>query len=329
VVKQRSEIDKNINSAMGITMDNLCEELFTFMRLDCYKEVALEELPYYTNWAERIVNADCSLNVKRNNEKVLAEYDIDKWEKVLDLLQNTYFSNFSNATDLFFYVHLSIMKSSKLVNTLISFADDHIIDVETDENREKCQYRFRSFFIKKFKQDAEVLVELGSGVGRNMFALLQEFPQFSAAACGDLSPTGVKCTQIVSEYFNTKVDAYVHDHYDPNPSLMGKCKDALVFTCQTIEQLPKVPEKLIQSLILARPHMVVHFEPVYEHAFINNRLLNLLRRKYTQIKDYNIDLFTYLLDLEKSKEIRIVCNEPHVYGNNIFNPLSVIVWKPC
>ena len=183
--------------------------------------------------------------------------------------------------------------------------------------------------VEEFLGDCNAFVELGSGAGSNVFQILDEFDQITSAACGDISPNGVSCTRMVRDRFDLNVSCFVHDHYDPNPDLMKQCKNAIVLTCQSIEQLPRTPAVLLDQLEAACPKIVIHLEPVNEHNFSNNRLLNIMRRQYTEINDYNRDLLTVLKKMEANGKIELVMNEGNIFGSNVMNPLSIIAWRPA
>jgi hypothetical protein len=97
----------------------------------------------------------------------------------------------------------------------------------------------------------------------------------------------------------------------------------VVFTSHALEQLPSAAHMLDVIKSYQRDVTTVfHFEPVYE--MYDDSLLGLMRRRYTQVNDYNQDLLSLL---QNRPDIRIVRLEPNVFGLNPFNPTTIIQWE--
>jgi len=304
------------------------EQIYRELNLANYPDIALGSIHEYTDWPDRLILSE-DKNTNRNISTTLTEYDKRKWSTVLDLVNGSILEAHDSVTDFLFSLNSEfVSKTNANVSTLISYDNCKIKDVLSFENREKCEIALKLMILKQFIGSSETLVELGSGYGKNIFYMLDKLPSFRKGICGDLSPRGIEVSKIIADAFGFDVQCYRHDHYDPNNDLMASCNNSLVFTSQAIEQLPITPENLLNQLIKSTPSLVVHFEPIYEHKFIQQDVLNILRIKYTKLCDYNRDLETILIRYQSRGQIEIVMNEPNIFGNNIFNPLSVIAWRP-
>ena len=299
------------------------------LRLDQYPDVALEDIHDYTTWPYRLI---CGADLEqkfRTRKKVLSEYNETKWASILGLVREEDSRKYSTVTEFLDATNKKIWSSLDLgMNTLISYDDTKIKDVLSMENRERCQVEFKYLVLTKFLAGHDSIVEIGSGYGKVLCYLLDRFPEITFAACGDLSKNGVETTKILADRFHLNIKCFVHDHYEPNVGLMACCRDAIVFTSQTLEQTPETPCALIEALIDAAPAYVVHFEPIQEQSAKRDDLLNNLRVKYSEVCDYNKDLERVLLNYVKEDRIDIVLNMRNIFGTNIFNPMSVIVWRP-
>lgn len=114
------------------------------------------------------------------------------------------------------------------------------------------------------------------------------------------------------------------DFYDDQSYrlLEGLKPRVVVLTVHAIEQLQS-SSLVLDALLRYRESIqaVFHLEPVYE--LYDKTLLGLMRRRYTQLNDYNRDL---LPELQSRPHTRIRRIEPNVIGLNPLNPTSVIQW---
>ena len=104
-----------------------------------------------------------------------------------------------------------------------------------------------------------------------------------------------------------------------------KGEKATVFTSHSIEQLPSA-EKFICHIkkYKKKINKIIHFEPLYQMHLKEKNLINLLRRRYTELNDYNKDLWELL---KNDKDIEIIESKINVLGFNPLNPTSIVVWQ--
>ena len=248
------------------------------------------------------------------------------------------------------------------------------------------------------EQDGQIdhVVELGSGIGRNLFILarkldprLKEITGFYAceyteagrqvcAALQERSP-GV---QLVTEHF---------DYYQPDFPFLEKSGNVVYFTCHSIEQIPVLNRPVMERMLEASERCYCfHAEPVgwqYDEELLEWRRqeqsdkskrsqsglrsgLQKLKRKaykfdrkvfsrfgigfldasrrfgidigrsdigrshkvslnaarWSATMDYNTNLIGLLKDLQNEGLIRIDSERVNFYGDNPFNPSTLVGW---
>ena len=102
---------------------------------------------------------------------------------------------------------------------------------------------------------------------------------------------------------------------------------AIIFTCIAACTLPNLTERFLSGLMALRPRLVVHFEPFYEHCD-GSSLLDLLRRRYVEINDYNQNLLTLVREAEAADRLTIVGEIRDLFGTNPLFPVSMVAWSP-
>ncbi|MDD5751488.1 MAG: hypothetical protein PHS73_03130, partial [Candidatus Peribacteraceae bacterium] len=105
---------------------------------------------------------------------------------------------------------------------------------------------------------------------------------------------------------------------------LEKGRRVLVFTRHAIEQLPSAANMCVVLPQYAdRVTEVVHLEPVYE-AQEGGSLMALLRKRYTEMNDYNRDLLSLL---QSNASVTVQEVQENIFGLNPLNPTTLIRWS--
>ena len=276
------------------------------------KEIHLNDLPRYTPWVRRLLSVDPFPQVTRNIDKITSEYNDDKYLKCLEYYEAH--ANISIDDIREFEIGRSLEKE------ICISKGEHLIAL-------LGRSAFQSYWdllLDTLYHDittCDVVVELGCGYGYNMHLLRKQHAskrflggEFSANAVRLARHLFVTDPQIAVEPFN---------FYDEEYTLLDPLKGRVVlFTVYSIHQLPSaqgIIKRLISSGITG---VVYHFEPIYEFAD-DTTLLGLMRRKYTQMNDYNRDLLTAL----EAARVNITMKVPNAFGLNPLHPASIISWQ--
>ncbi len=111
----------------------------------------------------------------------------------------------------------------------------------------------------------DVIAELGSGSGRNLFELHDELadPQVSYVG-GELAASGIELAREIARHHEA-CDRFTFgpfDHTKPDLSLIGSAQRALLLTVHSIEQVHRLPLDYFHRLAAAAPVVVgIHIEP--------------------------------------------------------------------
>lgn len=142
--------------------------------------------------------------------------------------------------------------------------------------------------------------------------------------CADASPAALETARRLFQD-DANASARAFDFYDAASYEFIASLEApiLVYTSAAIEQLPSAAP-LFDGLARYREKIsrIIHLEPVYRPQ--DECLLGMLRRRYIETWDYTRDLKT---QIEGREEIRLLREEPNVFGVNPLNPLSLLEWE--
>jgi hypothetical protein len=208
--------------------------------------------------------------------------------------------------------HLVVRNGSYLLETLniLIEQEEILIDLLTD-------------YIGRNENKIDCVVELGSGFGRNLFALSAkldsgikkkvhffscEFTDSGKNACKELLKLGSDIRMSVEHF----------DYYHPDFTFIPQGKNTLFFTSHSIEQIPVLNKKVFTAMIQrAADCHCYHAEPVgwqYDENLREerkNKALNNYRRKQSSLKRklYKFDrrIFNkyYLSFMDSSRRIGI------------------------
>lgn len=188
-------------------------------------------------------------------------------------------------------------------------------------DRELADYVLRYLY-----EDGGTIVEIGSGTGRNLFALACMIPKAKFLGL-DIADNGIKAGREIAEHFGMQ-DRFEFDRLDlidgnhPNfKKLAGK--KAFSFFC--LEQIPTEISRVMNNILNSDLKSLAHIEPNTYH-------LNLLRptdwANYIYIKsvDYQTDLPHCLATLQNEKKIKILEQKPVGFAPTVQNRGLLSVW---
>jgi len=279
-------------------------------------EITLNELPDWSPWPARLLGLDAWNVPDRTIETVEHEYDQDKYAACRSFWQDTAGQVTAEEVKAFEF--------GGEATSLFCVSDgDRLIVTERDEARARY-YALVTTTMSQAIREADVVVELGSGYGYNLWMLSQQFSgtrflggEYSANAVG-----------LAKELYSghDEIEVRPFNFYDREYRVLdapSKGERAVVFTAHAVEQLPSSRCLLAGLRPWARAiSNVFHFEPLTE--LHGETLLGLMRRRYAVLNDYNRDLFS---TLRSDADVQILEVRANVFGLQPFNPTSVIQWR--
>ena len=187
---------------------------------------------------------------------------------------------------------------------------------------------------KYLSADTVRIVELGSGIGANMFWLWALGGPAQAEYIGyEYAPHGNKCLQAISEIaIGQRIHAYPFDYNAPDFSQLIDNVPTVVFSVHSIEQIKHVSHDLFKAIkSIPGFQRCIHIEPVgYQMTDIepSEPWLDYQNRSWSTLRNgYNRNLYEVLRDLERDQEIivRRICK--YVGGLHAGNASSLLVWE--
>jgi hypothetical protein len=279
------------------------------------KRVNLADLPLWSEWPARLLGLSPFVSLSRTIEKIDQEYDKDKYARCLDYCVRVGQELTPEQVKQF---EFGLDPSQEICVS----SSGEILCVSLREARTRYYQFLRDTMCAQI-EGCKTVVELGAGYGYNLW-MLKKYSNDKSFWGAEYSDNAVRIAQRLYRD-DSQISVVNFNFYDPETyGFLDKITPPIiVFTSHAIEQLPH-SAVVLDNLIRWREKIeaVFHFEPVYE--LLDETLLGLMRRRYTQINDYNRDL---LSELQKRSWIRIKEQHADGFGLNPLNPTSVICWE--
>lgn len=256
--------------------------------------------------------------LKRHRDEVSHEYDQGHWARILS----------DRAWE----------RSPSLADFLIGH-DQRIILSRVDDRVRRIKtadyYRYRLSALPQLLTDyldlssSDAVVELGCGVGFNLFALALAFPHLKLTGV-DYSPNAIAAGRAIAAHFglSDRIRFEVLDLTDPQHPGFALLKGQRCFTFFCIEQIPYEVSKVIRNILRAQPDRVLHIEPTIERLHLSkvSDWANLL---YIKSVDYQTQLFSVLSQLNLTQEVRVLREARAPFSPTIQNDGFIISWSPA
>lgn len=260
--------------------------------------------------------------LKRHRAEVSNEYDQGHWARILS--ERAWERSPSLADFL-------IGQDQRII---LSRIDDRVRRIKTAD-----YYRYRLSALPQLLADyldlsadlsgTEGVVELGCGVGFNLFALALAFPHLKLTGV-DYSPNAIAAGRAIAAHFglSDRIRFEVLDLTDPQHPGFALLKGQRCFTFFCIEQIPYEVSKVIRNILRAQPDRVLHIEPTIERLHLSkvSDWANLL---YIKSVDYQTQLFSVLSQLNRTQEVRVLREARAPFSPTIQNDGFIISWSPA
>ncbi len=191
-------------------------------------------------------------------------------------------------------------------------------------------------FFKEHTVDAEVVVELGSGPGLNLFALAMSHPnlrKFNLHAF-EYTRAGRELTNYLSGRFDISVQTHPVDFNEP-ASLSSRLQEisgdrpTVVFTSYSIEQIPTVKPEFLEAILSVKNLLrVVHVEPVGWQVDGNLTKTDAAFKLESLRHKYNENLLPLLRSFERAERISNLAIVKNATSHRITLPGTFVKWEP-
>jgi hypothetical protein len=172
--------------------------------------------------------------------------------------------------------------------------------------------------------DAPSIHELGCGSGGNLWLLQEIFPDKKIRGYDWVEPS-VKIAEGIGKSTGHDVGGSILNFLEP-PARVPLDTGAAVITIHALEQIGNRFGPLLDSILAARPSIVVHYEPVIEY-YDSANVLDYLAIWYSEKRSYLNGLPGALHALQKAGRIEILEEHRPQLGGTL-HEASLIVWRP-
>lgn len=198
--------------------------------------------------------------------------------------------------------------------------------------------------VSLFGSGAGRVVELGSGWGKNLFNLFKFGAPLDAEYWGfELTRTGRQLMEKVGQQCapTMKLLSSQFNYYDADFSPLNAPLATCVLTHHSIEQIPEVPEQLIQRILqIPGFRICVHMEPVgfqidsnaWLAAPADKKLMAKIdsdNKRFAEKRNQNKNLYPLLRALEAKGQIKIISVKKYFTSHLLSNATTVIAWAPA
>ena len=261
----------------------------------------------------RLLGLDPFNKPVRNVAKVDAEYDKDKYAKLL-----AYYCQAKRGAT----VQAIKARERSTLHRETCISKDGQLFVTSLGSSQRLEDEVLVDALAEPIATATIVVELGCGYGYNLSVLKEAYPN-RVWIGGEYSQNAIKLASLLFAGCND-ISVFPFNWYDDSWPIFDTFKGkAVVFTRHSAEQLP-LARDVLPTLRKYREKIigVVHLEPIYELTD-EESTLGLMRRGYTLLNDYNTDLLTTI----KTMGVKILKTQYDLFGGNPLNPTSLIYWR--
>ena len=182
----------------------------------------------------------------------------------------------------------------------------------------------RKLLFQEFLHPYDEIHEFGCGSGGNLWLLSKLFPDKSLTGY-DWATSAVQIANKMGNDLNRKIKGRILNFFDPSINLNFSSSSALV-SIHALEQIGNLHQKLLKAILMAKPSIIVHYEPIMENYDINN-CFDFLAIKYSRKRNYLDGYLKALITAENEGLLQIIHSQrPEIGG--VWHESSLIVWKP-
>jgi len=229
------------------------------------------------------------------------------WGKLYDFILKDLSNNINQSWTNIFSYELTYPKQ-------IKFIDNNVPkEIPFEDYFELQKNKILTIFKKITDQhDIDVILDLGSGWGRNSITLSTKYPSIQIIA-GEFSSSGRKITQYFQEKYKLNILSKKFDWNNPENIIryikLKQPKAIIIFSNCSIEQIPDLSPVLFNECLKLNIKVFgIHNEPVKWQ-------INSKKKPFKA--NYNINFIELLKTLERSKQIELNKFKEGYFGHSI------------
>jgi hypothetical protein len=285
------------------------------MKITLSKKYTLDDLPRFSPWPARLLGVEPWEQKHKTKEEIIREYEHDKWGPLLNRVKK----------------EMHDISLEKVEKWMIYDMPDLLCSIGKKFDLLSA-YAAHERYLNIVKGTLEhylpasSIVELGCGYGSIILYLAKKFSTMPFLAA-EYTKNGMELTDIIAKAENLSVNVGYCDFTSKNITTLIIPENSIIYTSYATPYVRQLQDSFVEGLCKFNPKAVIHFEPCYEHCD-SKTLFGLMRKRYIEVNDYNVNLATLLYNHQQNNSIKIIYNKPLVFGKNPLLAISVLVWTP-
>ena len=280
--------------------------------------VTVNELPLYSPWPARLLQAPAGVSRSKDRQNVLREFNDEKWGSLLAQLPHT------------------ISPDLALLERLIAPpAEQRLYSYRGELYRapaDVVQQVYLANLIDLVGQagSAPCIGELGAGAGNLLLHLARYTRLADLWVSYELTENGRRITDLVAATESLPVTTCMVDFDQPfTRRAMGATVRSAYYSSFALAYC-RDPYLFLASLLDQHPLHILLVEPIFQF-FDETTLVGLLARRYFEYNDYSSGLLPAIERLESEGRIRVEKIDRNFFGHNPLCPVSALhlVPAPC
>jgi trans-aconitate methyltransferase len=179
---------------------------------------------------------------------------------------------------------------------------------------------------EQYISQVDAFYEFGCGPGHNLMTARHFNPTAEIWGCDWADSSQKIVNRIASITNDKKMFAQKFDFFNIDDSFI-LCPNSAIFTLASLEQTSTNYTDFVNYIIMSKPSICIHIEPI-EELLNNNNLLDYLSISFFHKRNYLSGFLTFLRGLEKEGRIEILRSQRTYTGSFMIEGHSIIVWKP-
>jgi hypothetical protein len=209
-------------------------------------------------------------------------------------------------------------------NRIIKWMGEPVLPL-TENFDYKIHICFVDAILRYYLNGVENVYEFGCGPAYHLIRMNNFNPKLKLNG-SDWTNSSQEIIKEINEILDIKINGFNFNFFKPNYDIEIP-ENSGIYTVAALEQIGSNYKKFVDFLLLKKPKICVHMEPVDE-LLDDNKLMDSLSIKYFRKRNYLNGYLPYLEKLEKEGKIEIL-NKQRIYNGSYFiEGHSLIVWKP-
>lgn len=182
----------------------------------------------------------------------------------------------------------------------------------------------RKYIFDRYMKNFSDIYEFGCGTAFNLVDLAKMYPDKNLYGF-DLTFASGKIIKLLKEHFGFNIEGRQFDFTNPDFSVSIK-ENSCIYTLIALEQTYDLWEPFLKFLILKKPKLCIHVEPI-EEFYDENNLLDYLSLEFHKKRHYLKGFYTKLKEYENKGIIEIIEHRRLFFGDSNNEGSGFIVWK--